>query len=87
MQEAGTYLGLAIGNFLNIFNPSIVILGGGVISSGDLIIDPIRKALPGCVFSGEYLNGLVITTSRLGDEAGLLGTLAMIRNPSLIQGK
>jgi glucokinase len=76
-DRAGTYLGLAIANYLTIFNPTIVILGGGVSLTGDLLINPVRKALSSALFSDEYLQDLVITQAALGDDAGLYGALAL----------
>lgn len=77
LARAGTYLGYALANYLHIFNPSIVILGGGVSRSGSLLIEPMRAALSERIVSPEYLQGLVITTVELGDDAGLMGALAL----------
>lgn len=74
-NRAGGFLGQAIADFLHIFNPSIVILGGGVSQSGDLIIDPIKESLKKHVMSQSYLDGLELATVKLGDGAGLLGSL------------
>ncbi len=77
LARAGTYLGYALANYLHIFNPSIVILGGGVSRSGSLLIEPMRAALSERIISPEYLQGLTITTVELGDDAGLMGALAL----------
>jgi glucokinase len=79
MQRAGTFIGYALADFLHIFNPSIVIFGGGVSRTGDMLLDPIRKALPERVMSPRYLQDLQITTAALGDDAGLMGALALAR--------
>jgi len=73
---AGGYIGLALANYLQIFNPSIVILGGGVSQSGGLILDPIITSLQQHVMDPYYLEGFELTTARLGDDVGLLGALA-----------
>jgi len=75
--RAGTYIGYAIANYLTIFNPSIVILGGGVSRCGLFLLEPVREAVAERNFDPEYLNGLVITTAALGDDAGLLGALVL----------
>ena len=74
--RAGTYLGIGLANYLHIFNPSIVIFGGGVSRSGPLLFEPMRAALAEQALSPEYLQGLMITTAALGDDAGLMGALA-----------
>ncbi len=78
-QRAGHYLGLMIANYLMIFDPTIVILGGGVSLTGDLLLEPLRKTVRASVLSAHYLENLVITQAALGDDAGLYGALALAR--------
>jgi glucokinase len=78
-HRAGTYLGMALANYLHIFNPTIIICGGGVSRSGDLIFKPARETMEKFVMDREYIKGLTLTTARLGDDAGLMGALAMAR--------
>jgi glucokinase len=77
--RAGRYLGLAVSNFLHTFDPSVVIFGGGVSQVGDLLFQPFEASLRERVFHPRYLEGLVITQAALGDDAGLLGALALAR--------
>jgi glucokinase len=77
LARSGTFIGYALANYLHIFNPSIIILGGGVSRSGSLLIEPLRAALAERVLSPEYLQGLVITTVALGDDAGLIGAYVL----------
>jgi len=79
-NRAGHYLGLGIANYLMIFNPSIVILGGGVSQTGDLLLNPVREVVRKSVLSEEYLQDLVICQAALGDDAGLYGALALARH-------
>jgi glucokinase len=76
-ERAGYYLGIGVASFLHIFDPSIVIFGGGVSLSGPLLFEPFEASLRDHVFNPHYLENLVITTAALGDDAGLLGALAM----------
>jgi glucokinase len=80
LQRAGHYMGVAIANYLHIFNPTIVILGGGVTHSGPVFFEPLHAALRSHVLSSMYLQDLVITTAALGDDAGLMGSLALIQS-------
>lgn len=77
LGRAGTFIGYALSDYLHIFNPSIIILGGGVSRSGPFLLEPLRMAIAEHVISPEYLHGLVITTASLGDDAGLMGALAL----------
>ncbi len=74
--RAGEFLGQATADFLHMFNPSIVIFGGGVSISGNLLLDPVKDSMRRHIMDQSYLDGLVVTTARLGDDAGLLGSLA-----------
>jgi len=78
-ERAGHYLGIAVANYLAIFDPSILVFGGGVSQVGDLLFKPFEVSLREHVFHPHYLDGLVITNAALGDDAGLLGALALAR--------
>ncbi len=78
-ERAGKALGIAIVNFLHSFNPTQIILGGGVSKRIDLLMPHINAALETQVFADGYLDDFVITTAQLGDDAGLLGALALAR--------
>jgi glucokinase-like ROK family protein len=45
VAEAGSHLGTAIASLVNLFNPSMVVIGGGVAQIGDLLLEPIRRAV------------------------------------------
>jgi glucokinase len=76
-ERAGTYFGRTLADYLHLFNPTAVILGGGVTQSGDLFFKPMQKALEKHVISQHYLENLTITRAQLGDDAGLTGALAL----------
>lgn len=76
-SRAGEYLGIGVASFLHVFDPSIVIFGGGVSQVGNLLFDSFHVSLKKHVFHPRYLEGLVITKAELGDDAGLLGARAL----------
>lgn len=77
IARAGTYLGRAIADFTHIFNPALIILGGGVSRTGPLLLEPLQAALREHVISPSYVDDLALATAALGDEAGLTGALAL----------
>lgn len=81
-ERAGHYLGIGVANYLAIFDPSVLIFGGGVSQVGDLLFKPFEASLRKHTFHPRYLEGLVITRAALGDDAGLLGALALARMKS-----
>lgn len=78
-ERAGKYIGIAIADFLHIFNIRTVIIGGGVSRAGEILFDPIRKSVEDSVISEVYLDGLQILPAGLGDDSGLMGALALSR--------
>ena len=68
----GTRLGVAISSFVNIFNPEVVVLGGGVMAAGNLLLDSVRaevaaRALP------PGRDTVRIAVAAFGVEAGMVG--------------
>ena len=82
-ERAGKYLGIAIANYIQIFNPTCIVLGGGVSLAGDLLLKPIRNTLELVILSKEYLEYLLIKTAELGDNAGLIGGLVLLKTNNL----
>lgn len=76
MQRAGRALGAAMGAFTNIFNPSMIVVGGGVAGIGEALIGPARAALPQHSFV-DMRRELTVTYSSLGQDTGLLGAAAL----------
>jgi glucokinase len=77
LARSATYIGTAIAGYLHIFNPSLVIIGGGVSQSGKVFLDPLRNAMNEHVMSKKYLDDLTLTTADLGDDVGLMGALTL----------
>jgi len=77
LQRTGTFVGIAVANYVNIFNPSIVIIGGGVSRSGDIFMETVGKTMEESVFNPYYLENLTLVPAALGDSAGLMGALAL----------
>ena len=76
LDRAGRALGAAIGGFVNIFNPALVVVGGGVAVLGDLLLDPARAAIPDHCFAAQR-RGLRLEWSQLGDDTALYGAAAL----------
>ncbi len=80
LARAGGFIGRAVADFLHMYNPSIVIIGGGVSLSGELLMKSLRKEMQAHVMDSHYLDHLSVTTAALGDETGLLGALVLARD-------
>lgn len=72
----GTRLGVAIASFVNIFNPQVVVIGGGVIAAGELLLEPARRELAARALPPSR-DEVEIVAARFGVEAGMIGAAAM----------
>jgi glucokinase len=72
LDGIGRHLGAGIGSLVNIFNPELVVIGGGFAAAGDFILDPAREivAREGLAGAGERVR---IVRAELGTAAGLIG--------------
>lgn len=72
IAEAGTYLGVGLVNLVNIFNPEMIIVGGGVAKLGDLLLEPARRVVRERAFQISA-QAVRIVPAQLGDKAGICG--------------
>ena len=71
-DTVGTYLGIGIANLVQITNPSLVLVGGGVSAAWPFFEDTMREEIERRVYSEEQ-RGVTIAPCSLGDDAGVLG--------------
>lgn len=72
ISKAATYLGVGMVNLVNIFNPEMIIVGGGVAQMGDLLLEPARRVVKERAFQ-LAAQAVRIVPAQLGDNAGVLG--------------
>jgi glucokinase len=72
LGHIGRQLGIGFANFVNIFNPEVIVVGGGAMAAGDLLLDPAREEMRarGLRPNREQVR---IVPARFGPEAGMLG--------------
>jgi glucokinase len=73
----GGRLGVACSSFANIFQPDVIVIGGGVIAAGDLLLDPARKEVRERAL--RPMNDTPILEATLGNDAGMIGAAALAR--------
>jgi glucokinase len=72
LDHVGYHLGVGIASFVNVFNPELVVIGGGFARAGDLLLEPARKVVAERALSPAR-NDVKIVPALLGVEAGLIG--------------
>jgi len=77
VEETGRYLGIGIANIVNLINPEMVILGGGMAKAEDLIFEPVRKYVREHAFTAA-MEGVEVVPAALGVNAGAIGAVAYV---------
>ncbi len=73
----GRRLGAALTSFANIFNPEVIVVGGGVIAAGELMLGPAREEVRARALAP--MNATPVLAAELGPDAGMIGAAAMAR--------
>lgn len=75
VTEAGRHLGTAFSSYANIFEPDVIVVGGGVMALGDLLLGPAREELKRRALSP--MDATPVKLAELGPKAGMIGAAVM----------
>ena len=64
---------MGLANLANALDPELIVLGGGLITAGDVLIEPTRRAFADLVEAPSARAGLRIEAAHLGEAAGSIG--------------
>lgn len=67
------YISVGVTNNINIFQPEVFCIGGGISKEGDNLIAPLNKYYEGDNYGRSLKNKTVIKTALLGNDAGIIG--------------
>jgi len=70
---------LGLGGLVNILDPGLVVIGGGLVHLGELLLAPIRAALPAHVEAAALRPMPPVVAAALGEQAGAVGAAALAR--------
>ena len=80
LENLGDWLGQGIATLAMLFDPAIVVIGGGVIDAGELLLEPARRAMMREMpFVGKHPVPEIVA-AKLGNDAGLVGAADLSRN-------
>jgi len=77
VAEAANYLGVGLANLVNIFNPELIVIGGGLSKMGGMLLKPARKVLKERAFQLPA-DTVRVVRARLGSNAGIIGAAAYV---------
>lgn len=77
MEEYIQDLAIGLGNIYNIFQPEVLILGGGVSARGEKLLRPLRRLLQSEIYGGD-MSKVDIRIATLGNDAGVIGAACLV---------
>lgn len=85
VADAGTHIGVAVGALVNVVNPQRVIVGGELGQAGEVLLEPMRRALQRCAVS-PAVESVDIVPCGLDERSEVLGAVAVVlREPERVQ--
>ena len=80
LGEIGSWLGIGLAGMAAAFDPSCIIVGGGVSAAGDLLLVPTRRAFARTLTGRGFRPEPPVVTAALGPDAGFIGAADMARS-------
>ena len=77
LQRSGRLLGQTLAGLVNFFNPSLILIGGGVAGAGDAYLAQVRQIIY-ARSAPLSTRDLLVQLSRLGQRAGVTGAASMV---------
>lgn len=71
------YLSVGVANLIDIFDPQVVVIGGGIAGAGERILSPLRDYVSEHIFGGKDRTPPAIVKALLGETAGIIGAAAL----------
>ena len=77
VDEYISYLSCGIVNMINIFQPNVLSIGGGVCNEGDYLMKPLLEKVWGETYTREGTPRTQILIAKLGNDAGIIGAAVL----------
>lgn len=76
LRRAGTALGVGLSNVVNVFDPEVIVLGGGAVDIGEPFLGPARDRLVEMT-NAQHRRPMRLDLALLGNDAGMVGAAAL----------
>ena len=71
------YLGCGLSNIINIFQPEILVIGGGICNEKHYLTDPLEKIIKEETYGNEAIKPTTLKIAELGNDAGIIGAAVL----------
>jgi glucokinase len=78
LEVVGTWLGVGLANIANVFEPEVIVIGGGVIAAGEMLLDPAREEMRRRALAPGR-DSVHVRAAAFGAEAGMIGAALLAR--------
>jgi glucokinase len=79
MSAHGRAVAIGLGGLVNVLDPEVVVIGGGLVELGDILLDPIRAELPAFMEAPGRRTLPLVVAAELGEHAGAVGAAVLAR--------
>jgi len=79
VEDFAGVVALGLAGLANILDPALVVIGGGLVTLGDTLLDPLRTEFRRLVEAGAHRPEIPVVAAELGERAGAIGAAALAR--------
>ncbi|MGJ3238254.1 MAG: ROK family protein [Anaerolineae bacterium] len=78
VRRGGQIVGLGLVNLLHLFNPEVVVIGGGVSYIGDIWFDEVKTAIQAHTITDDYWQNIPIIPSEISEDVSIIGASTLV---------
>ena len=83
LRDTGMYLGVCLSGVINLLNPEIIVIGGGVANAGRFIFNSVKETIKKRAMPLPAKT-VRITKAKLGEDAGVIGAVALVKEKQVL---
>jgi glucokinase len=76
MEETAFYIGVGVANLINLMNPEVFVIGGGIAQAGEVLFQPLRRTVRARAVALQQQTARIVA-AELGDNAGVMGAVVL----------
>ncbi len=73
LDELAHWIALGLANLVNVLDPAVIVIGGGLVGAADLLLPEVRRGFADLVMAGDLRPEVRIVPAMLGEQAGAIG--------------
>jgi len=78
IETVGRSLGVGLASLVNLLNPEVIVIGGGVIAAGEMLLEPARREMQARALAPAR-DAVRVVAAAFGEQAGMIGAALIAR--------